>query len=183
MLNGRLPGPAVAMRAGWNQSQTHAASIFTRSNNHPIDGAAVGMSDGLALPPFPPALSTDTTLYLHLWLAGTPDFAAIRSNADTNPADVTAMFPDSLSGPLTVDGVAGTVYVSNVRLASMEGVVYDVLIAGAEIATVTDTTRYAATFGLLTDLAAGTWANYTSGLDAGEIFKHGAFGCCYRGGP
>ena len=38
-----------------------------------------------------------------------------------------------------------------------------------------DTTRYAATFGLLTDLAAGTWANYTSGLDAGELFKNGAF--------
>ena len=182
IINGRLPGPAVAIRAGWNQSQTHAASIFTRSNNHPINGAAAGMSDGLALPPFPPSLSTDLTtngpitmLYLHLWLAGTPDFAAIRSNADTNPAEITAMFPDSLSGPLTVDGVSGTVYVSNVRLASMEGVVYDVLIAGAEIATVTDTTRYAATFGLLTDLAAGTWANYTSGLDAGEIFKHGAF--------
>ena len=182
IINGRLPGPAVAIRAGWNQSQTHAPSIFTRSNNHPIDGAAAGMSDGLALPPFPPALSTDTTLYLHLWLAGTPDFAAIRSNADTNPAEITAMFPDSLSGPLTVDGVAGTVYASNVRLASMEGVVYDVLIAGAEIATVTDTTRYAATFGLLTDLAAGTWANYTSGLDAGEIFKHGAFGVATAAG-
>ena len=175
IINGRLPGPVVAMRAGWNQSQTHAASILTRANDHPIDGAAAGMSDGLALPPFPPALSTDATLYLHLWVAGTPDVAAIRSNAATNPADVTATFPGSLSGSLTVDGVAGTVYVSNVRLASMAGTVYDVLIAGAEIATVTDTTRYAATFGLLTDLAAGTWANYTSGLDAGEIFKHGAF--------
>ena len=175
VLNGRLPGLPVAMRGGWNQSQTHAASIFNRANDHPIDGAALGMSDGLALPPFPPALSTDVTLYLHLWVAGTPDVAAIRSNAATNPADVTATFPGSLSGSLTVGGVAGTVYVSNVRLASMDGVVYDVLIAGAEIATVTDTTRYAATFGLLTDLAAGTWANYTSGLDAGELFKHGAF--------
>ena len=38
-----------------------------------------------------------------------------------------------------------------------------------------DATRYAATFGLLTDLAAGTWESYTSGLDAGELFKHGAF--------
>ena len=175
VLNGRLPGPPVAMQFGWNQSQTHTQAVFNRANDHPIDGAAVGMSDGLALPPFPPSLSTDVTLYLHLWVQGTPDVAAIRSNADTNPADVTAMFPGSLSGSLTVGGVAGTVYVSNVRLASMEGVVYDVLIAGAEIATVTDTTRYAATFGLLTDLAAGTWANYTSGLDAGEIFKHGAF--------
>ena len=175
VLNGRLPGPPIAMQFGWNQSQTHTQAVFNRANDHPIDGAAVGMSDGLALPPFPPSLSTDVTLYLHLWVEGTPDVAAIRSNADTNPADVTAMFPGSLSGSLTVGGVAGTVYVSNVRLASMEGVVYDVLIAGAEIATVTDTTRYAATFGLLTDLAAGTWANYTSGLDAGEISKHGAF--------
>ena len=175
VLNGRLPGPAVAMRAGWNQSQTHSASIFTRANDHPTDGAAVGMSDGLAAPPFPPALSTDATLYLHLWLEGTPDVAGIRRNADTNPVDVLEEFPDSLSGPLTVDGVAGTIYVSNVRFASMEGVVYDVLIAGAEIATVTDTTRYAATFGLLTDLAAATWTNYTSGLDAGELFKNGAF--------
>ena len=175
VLNGRLPGPAVAMRAGWNQSQTHSASIFTRANDHPTDGATVGMSDGLALPPFPPALSTDATLYLHLWLEGAPDVAGIRRNADTNPVDVLDLFPDSLSGPLTVDGVAGTIYVSNVRFASMEGVVYDVLIAGAEIATVTDTTRYAATFGLLTDLAAATWTNYTSGLDAGELFKNGAF--------
>ena len=163
------------MRGGWNQSQTHAASIFTRANDHPIDGAAAGMSDGLALPPFPPSLDTDTTLYLHLWVAGTPDVAAIRRDASTDPMDVAEVFPDSLSGSLTVGGVAGTVYVSNVRLAAMAGTVYDVLIAGAEIATVTDTTRYAATFGLLTDLAAGTWANYTSGLDAGEIFKHGAF--------
>ena len=175
IINGRLPGPVVAMRGGWNQSQTHAASIFTRANDHPIDGAAAGMSDGLALPPFPPSLDTDTTLYLHLWVAGTPDVAAIRRDASTDPMDVAEVFPDSLSGSLTVGGVAGTVYVSNVRLAAMAGTVYDVLIAGAEIATVTDTTRYAATFGLLTDLAAGTWANYTSGLDAGEIFKHGAF--------
>ena len=175
IINGRLPGPVVAMQFGWNQSQTHAASIFTRANDHPIDGAAVGMSDGLALPPFPPSLATDLTLYLHLWVEGTPDVAAIRRDASTDPMDVAEVFPGSLSGSLTVGGVAGTVYVSNVRLASMEGVVYDVLIAGAEIATVTDTTRYAATFGLLTDLAAGTWANYTSGLDAGEIFKHGAF--------
>ena len=178
IINGRLPGPPVSMRFGWNQSQTHTQAVFTRANDHPIDGAAVGMSDGLALPPFPPSLDTDATLFLHLWVEGTPDVAAIRSNADTNPAEITAMFPDALSALLTVDGVAGTVYVSNVRLASMAGTVYDVLIAGATIATtedVTNPTRYAATFGLLTDLAAGTWANYTSGLDAGEIFKHGAF--------
>ena len=178
VLNGRLPGSPVAMRGGWNQSQTHAASIFTRANNHPTDGATVGMSDGLALPPFPPALATDTSLYLHLWLEGTPDVAGIRRNAHTNPVDVLDLFPDSLSGPLTVDGVAGTVYVSSERLSPMAGIVYDVLIAGATIATtedVTNPTRYAATFGLLTDIAAGTWANYTSGLDAGEIFKNGAF--------
>ena len=186
VLNGRLPGSPVAMRGGWNQSQTHAASIFTRANDHPTDGAAVGMSDGLAAPPFPPALATDATLYLHLWLEGTPDVAGIRRNAHTNPVDVLDLFPDSLSGPLTVDGVAGTVYVSNVRFASMEGVVYDVQVAGATIATtedVTNPTRYAATFGLLTDIAAGTWANYTSGLDDGELFQAWRVCCCYSCRP
>ena len=38
-----------------------------------------------------------------------------------------------------------------------------------------DATRYAASLALLTDIAAGDWASYTSGLDAGELFKNGAF--------
>ena len=138
VLNGRLPSPPVAMRFGWNQSQTHSRAPFVRAGQHPIDGSNVGMSDGLALPPFPPALNSDPTLYLHLWLAGTPDVAAIRRNASTDPMDVTDMFPDRLAGALSVEGVEGTAYVSNVRLASMEGIVYDALIAGATLATIDD---------------------------------------------
>ena len=124
------------MRMGWNQTRTISESIFTRADDHPIDGAAVGMSDGLAVPVFPPALDTDLTLYLYLWLAGTPGISAIRANASRNPLDVTGAF--ALSGALTVGSVAGTVYVSSARLSSMTGTAYDVLIAGARIATIPD---------------------------------------------
>ena len=39
-----LPGPARAMRIGWNQTQAIPAAVFIRANQHPIDGVAMGMT-------------------------------------------------------------------------------------------------------------------------------------------
>ena len=134
--DGRLPGPPIAMRLGWNQSRTMTAAVFTRANDHPIDGAVSGMSDGLAAPPFPPALDTDPSLYLGIWLAGDPDIADIPSG-----------FPVADKRALTVDGTAGHYFPSSNRLAaSVTGTVYRIVIAGPRILTEND----------LADLGGGT---------------------------
>ena len=106
----RLPGPVVAMRLGWSQSQTKSAAIFTRANNHPTDGANSGESNGVIIPPFPPALNTDTTLYQWVWVAGDPEIDSLsESNSDAS----FDLYQDQ--GALTVSGVAGTAYVSTSR--------------------------------------------------------------------
>ena len=71
VLDGRLPGLPVAMRLGWSQREEFLAADFARPSP-PIGGSIAGMSDGLAAPPFPPALASDPTLYLGIWLAGDP---------------------------------------------------------------------------------------------------------------
>ena len=63
VVDGRLPAAAVAMRLGWSQSRTFIEGTFVRANNHPIDGAADGTTLGLNVPPFPPALASDASLY------------------------------------------------------------------------------------------------------------------------
>ena len=108
----RLPAPARAMRIGWNQSRAIAATIFTRANQHPIDGAVQGMTMGLDVPPAPPAIDTDPTLYLAVWIEGDgDDGTVIRFGAD----DVTVSFGMPMS--LTVNGVDGHYHVTRERLA------------------------------------------------------------------
>ena len=107
----KLPGSPVAMRLGWSQTQVTNEAIFTRANDHPIDGAAVGMSDGLAFPPFPPALNADRTLYIHLWVEGSPDIVLLAVALGGLRLDHFASH-----GALTVGGVAGALYISNSRL-------------------------------------------------------------------
>ena len=68
-----LPAAAVALRVGWSQTQGFATGIFTRASNHPIDGANVGDTDGVNVPPFPPALDTDPTLYSAFMGSGQPE--------------------------------------------------------------------------------------------------------------
>ena len=111
----RLPVGTVAMRLGWAQSQTPTDAIFTRANNHPTDGAAVGTVAGLNPPVFPPALNTDTTLYLFVWIA----------TAQANIADIrlsggggTLIGSLSNGAAYSFDGMAGTIYVSNQRLSA-----------------------------------------------------------------
>lgn len=103
----RLPAPAVVMRLGWSQSQVKVAAIFDRGNDHPIDGAAVGTTGGVTVPPFPPALNTDLTLYQWIWVEGDPTIAELRD---------TGLDLYQNEGALEVDSVAGTAYVSTGRL-------------------------------------------------------------------
>ena len=142
--DGRLPGPPVAFRAGWSQGRVAGAAIFTRAGNHPIDGAAVGTTDGLALPPFPPALNTDLTLYLHLWVEGAPDISAILDTSGGDPVPFTEFFPAGDAVPLEIESVAGTVYISSVRFNPLSPDVWEVVIPGEEIATVPDLTAHMA---------------------------------------
>ena len=59
------------MRIGWSQVADFVRADFVRVDDHPIDGAAVGLTTpGVDIPPFPPALSGDETLFLGLWIAG-----------------------------------------------------------------------------------------------------------------
>ena len=78
--NGRLPGPPVVMRLGWSQSRAFTESHFDRPLP-PIGGSVTGASDGLAAPPFPPALASDPTLFLGIWLAGDPDIAELPADS------------------------------------------------------------------------------------------------------
>ena len=128
----RLPIGSVALRLGWAQSQTPAQAIFTRADNHPIDGAAVGTVAGLAVPVFPPALNTDPTLYLFIWIA----------TAQANIADIrlsggggTLIGSVSNGAAYTVESVAGTLYVSNQRLsASLSAYQISAIVGGDLIA-------------------------------------------------
>ena len=96
-----LPAPAIAFRIGWSQTMAKLAEVFTRVDDHPIDGASVGDTDGLAIPPFPPALNTDETLHLWIWVAGDPKIADLLDD-DTSYLE---FMTDE--GALTVEGVAG----------------------------------------------------------------------------
>ena len=111
----RLPVGTIALRLGWAQGRTHTDAIFTRAGNHPIDGAAVGTVAGLNPPVFPPALNTDPSLYLFIWIG----------TAQVNIADIrlsggggTLIGSISNGAAYTLEGVAGTVYVSNQRLSA-----------------------------------------------------------------
>ena len=132
VLDGRLPGLPVAMRLGWSQREEFLAADFARPSP-PIGGSVAGMSDGLAAPPFPPALDSDPTLFLGIWLAGDPDVVEISGGG--------AQFGDAR--PLTLEGgkVGGTpgVYlVSTARLHPLEGTIFRVTITGPRIVTESD---------------------------------------------
>ena len=109
-----LPVGTAVLRLGWAQHQDATEAVFTRADNHPTDGAAVGTVDGVDVPPFPPALVTDADLYLHIWIG----------TAAVNITDVllsggggTLIGSISSGADFTVEGDAGTFYVSNQRLS------------------------------------------------------------------
>ena len=109
-LGAALPAPPRAMRIGWNQSATMPASVFIRANLHPLDGVSVGDTSGLDVPPAPPAVVSDPTLYLGIWIAG----VAVAGTSIRDGGELSDSFVSG--GALTVDGVAGHYYVSTTRL-------------------------------------------------------------------
>ena len=111
----RLPVGTVALRLGWAQTNTFAAVNFTRADAHPVDGAAEGTVAGLQIPPFPPALNTDTSLYLHIWI-GTD--AANIADLRLSGGGGTLIGSVSAGAAQTVEGESGTWYVSNQRLSA-----------------------------------------------------------------
>ena len=133
VADGRLPAPAVAARLGWSQTRDVNAGVFTRADDHPEDGAAVGTSDGVEAPPFPPALNSDSSLYLHWWVAGAVAVAAFLEGIGVDPVDYTNLFEGV--GDLTIDGEVGTVYISTFRLSPLAGSIFRAVLPGALILT------------------------------------------------
>ena len=109
-----LPVGTAVLRLGWAQHQNATEAVFTRADNHPTDGAAVGSVDGLDVPPFPPALVTDADLYLHIWI-GTA--AANITDILLSGGGGTLIGSISSGADFTVEGDAGVFYVSNQRLS------------------------------------------------------------------
>ena len=145
------------MRAGWNQSRTIPAAAFTRVNDHPIDGAALGMtSPGLDIPPAPPALASDPTLYLGLWVAGDLVDGTRILQGDT---DLTDTFRTPAA--LTV-GEAGHYFVSKERLAHATARTITVEIPGDFILGTSDVSVWART-GNDTAIPADKLANAPAG--------------------
>ena len=130
---GRLPAGTVVMRLGWAQTQTPVDAIFTRADNHPVDGAAVGTVSGLSVPVFPPALVTDQSLYFFIWIA-----AAAGQVADVRLSGGGGSLIGS-GQPLTAytyEGTVGTIWVSNQRLsAGLAAFSVSAIVAGALVLT------------------------------------------------
>ena len=106
--NARLPGPAIAMRMGWGETNPPMADVFIRDgdSHHPQDGAAVGTSVLTYMPPFPPALAAEHTLFVFIWLEGSPTNVEIVVNPGLdNQGSFTSYFSDG--DPLEVAGVGG----------------------------------------------------------------------------
>ena len=128
----RLPVGTVVMRLGWSQSKAVTDAIFIRGNLHPTDGAAVGTVSGTSIPPFPPALNTDPDLYSFIWIAAVSNqIADIRLSGGGG----TLRGSFSNGAAYELEGVAGTVYVSNQRLSpSLSAYRYSAIVAGELIA-------------------------------------------------
>ena len=144
VVDGRLPAPPVVMRLGWSQVADFTAQDFNRVDDHPIDGAAVGLTTGVDIPPFPPALVGDETLFLGLWIAGDAAVVSVR----IFDADDGLQYFDPRAA-LTVDGVAGHVYVLSFRVAAFpegqENIIVAKLGGGALLLTDDDVPDWART--------------------------------------
>ena len=105
-----LNQPISPVRVGWSQTRNHDAEILTRVNNHPLDGALLTTTDMVFnTPPFPPGISGDLTLYLHIWVEGSTDLMAILINEANEIAKFTRI------GTLRVNTIQGILFVSIAR--------------------------------------------------------------------
>ena len=106
----RINQPISPVRVGWSQTRNHDAEILTRVNNHPLDGALLTTTDMVFnTPPFPPGISGDLTLYLHIWVEGSTDLMAILINEANEIAKFTRI------GTLRVNTIQGILFVSIAR--------------------------------------------------------------------
>ena len=140
---GRLPAEDVVMRIGWGQTQDVTDAKFTRADNHPTDGASVGTVAGLNPPVFPPALNTETGLYMFVWIEAEPGQVAdilLSSGGGTLIGSGLAL------AAYVYDGAPGTVWVSNQRLsASLANFTVSAIVQGALILTGADVFDWAET--------------------------------------
>ena len=138
-----LPAPPVAMRMGWSQTKTMTEAVFVRADNHPTDGAALGTTERVAEPPFPPALKTEPSLYKGIWLAGAPNVAAIQNNLPSLPTNILSFLEDPR--PLTVDGVEGVYYASSEQNSAAAGNLHGAVLVGNAIVDETELEPWANT--------------------------------------
>ena len=91
----RLPASPLAMRLAWSVDSVFTEAEFLTGN--------VGTTDGLGVPAFPPALQSESSAFLGVWIAGdvTPSF----TDETAFPTDATDSY--TRRGGLTVDSVAG----------------------------------------------------------------------------
>ena len=140
---GRLPGAAVAMRLGWGQSRVFTAGHFIRANDHPIDGATEGTTAGLTVPPFPPALDSDETLYIAFWIEGDPEVLGVERTEFFDDGGALDAFPVENRAALEVDGVAGFYYPSTDRYSPVDDALSVLLGGGVLLLTGDDVEAWA----------------------------------------
>ena len=131
------------MRIGWSNKQIVADEIFTRDDNHPSDGAAVGTVSGLNPTVFPPALNSRSTLFLFVWIA-----APVNQVGDLIlSGGVGSLIGSGLAlAAYTYAGTAGTVWISDLRLApSLATFSISAFVSGALILTEGDVEPWART--------------------------------------
>ena len=115
LFNGRLPGVERSVSIGWSQTQDGDELVFSRANMHPEDGAnhTGSSSVGMLIPPFPPALVGDNTLFQHVWTEGDGPVVQITDTGYDNPTAALSYFDPPV--PLTTDFGAGQLFVSTIR--------------------------------------------------------------------
>ena len=143
LVDGRLPVSDTTMALGWSLTQDIDIDVFTRDGNHPTDGAVIATSAGVDIPPFPPAFVTagESFAYLHWWVAGTAEIKALGIGSGIDPYDF--LYGDS--GPLTLDGEAGTVYVATRRIRALMNFAFLVIPGGPLVLTENDVENWAKT--------------------------------------
>ena len=138
LAENRVPAPAVAMRLGWTDG-TDIAVMFDRPNP-PTGGTAIGDSNQLTEPPFPPSYgaASQNAARLGIWIAGNPTVAQIQSDVDSGPiSNWTIFFDDPVD--FNVDGTDGTYRLLTFSTGAYN-IAWRVLLVGEKVLTTVATT-------------------------------------------
>ena len=110
------PSNRVAVRFGWEQTKAFTELSFNRPNP-PFGGSVAGFAgEEIDVPPFPPSLIHNVTLFLGLWVTGDPVIKVV--NTGLTDINYTEFFPLSEKLPLDVVGVAGNYYPISFQLGN-----------------------------------------------------------------